>query len=172
LPEVKPLYERTYSNYYSSDRGIGPMSCFVAGTTVATSIGPRPIESIRIGDFVLAQDCASGELAFKPVVQRTVRPAAPIVSLRTAAVSVSMTRGHPLWVVGRNWQMAKQIALGDRICTTAGPIPITAAHEAKAEETFNLVVADFQTNFVGPQRWLVHDNSPATPTVAKLPGAP
>src|SRR5262249_22994952 len=43
-------------------------SCFAAGTPVRTFTGPRPIESIQVGDRVLAQDTATGALSFEPVL--------------------------------------------------------------------------------------------------------
>jgi hypothetical protein len=38
------------------------------------------------------------------------------------------------------------------------------------EEAYNLVVADFNTYFVGETGVLVHDNTPRTPTRATVPG--
>lgn len=43
-------------------------TCFAAGTLVDTLEGPRPIESIAIGDQVLSQDVSTGALSFEPVV--------------------------------------------------------------------------------------------------------
>ena len=40
------------------------MSCFPAGTPVITDLGPMSIETIQIGDRVLAQNPDSGELSF------------------------------------------------------------------------------------------------------------
>jgi hypothetical protein len=48
-------------------------SCFVAGTPVWTETGPVAIEKLQIGDRVLAQNVETGELAYKPVLQATVR---------------------------------------------------------------------------------------------------
>src|SRR5262249_24466505 len=39
-------------------------SCFPAGTPVLTQTGSVPIESIKPGDRLLAQDAATGELAY------------------------------------------------------------------------------------------------------------
>ena len=55
---------------------MAPCSCFAPGTKVWTMTGRRPIEGIKIGDCVLAQDVESGELAYKPVLGVTIRPAA------------------------------------------------------------------------------------------------
>ena len=39
-----------------------------AGTPVQTRTGPRPIEALRVGDLVLAQDTTTGALGFRPVL--------------------------------------------------------------------------------------------------------
>ncbi len=173
VPAEKPLYERTYANYYAPYPQGGwyyPVSCFAAGTRVMTKTGPRPIESIRIGDLVLAQDPATGELAFKAVIDRTARPAAPLLAIGLGAESIRATRGHPFWVAGENWQMAKFLRQGDRLHTAAGPTPISQIAEAPPEATYNLLVADWHNYFVGDRRVLVHDNAPQQPTVMRLPG--
>ena len=54
--------------------------CFAAGTLVWTKTGQRPIESLEIGDLVLAQNVDTGELAYKPVIGRTVRPPKRLVT--------------------------------------------------------------------------------------------
>ena len=46
--------------------------------------GRRPIEGIKVGDCVLAQDVESGELAYKPVLGVTIRPAPPTMKMRRA----------------------------------------------------------------------------------------
>src|SRR5262249_30275623 len=42
--------------------------CFAAGTPVWTESGAQAIETIKIGDRVLAKDVETGELAYKPVL--------------------------------------------------------------------------------------------------------
>jgi hypothetical protein len=180
VPETKPIDEKWYvtdyappaiggSEYdlYASSRST---SCFVAGTPVMTKTGPQPIDAIRIGDMVLAQNVETGELAFKAVAHRTVRPAAPILAIGLGSETIRLTRGHPLWVAGENWQMAKFLRPGDRLHSIAGPAPITSIEDAPAEATYNLVVADWHNYFVGDRRVLVHDNAPQQPTVMRLPG--
>lgn len=173
VPAVKPLYERTYANYYAPYPVAGyyyPVSCFAAGTTVMTKVGARPIETIRVGDSVLAQNAETGELAFKAVLDRTTRPAAPLLSIGLGQQTIRVTRGHPFWVVGENWQMAKHLRPGDRLHTVAGPIPITEITESAPAATYNLVVDDWHNYFVSDRRVLVHDNAPQRPTVMRLPG--
>lgn len=172
---VKPLYERTYANYYVPYPVAGyyyPVSCFAPGTTVMTKVGPRPIETIRVGDSVLAQNPETGELAFKAVLDRTSRPPGPLLAIALGQQTIRVTRGHPLWIVGENWQMAKHLRLGDRLHSIAGPIPITQIAESAPAATYNLVVDDWHTYFVSDRRVLVHDNAPQRPTIARLPGVP
>ncbi|MEX2185594.1 MAG: polymorphic toxin-type HINT domain-containing protein [Pirellulales bacterium] len=189
VADEKPVYEATYANYYApypkgwsytpgppppagsgGSVSRGPCCCFVAGTLVMTKTGPKPIDTIRIGDMVLAQDVETGELAFKAVIGRAVRPAAPVLAIGLGSETIRVTRGHPFWVAGENWQMAKFLRQGDRLQTAAGPSPISAIDEAAAEATYNLIVADWHNYFVGDRRVLVHDNAPQQPTVMRLPG--
>jgi hypothetical protein len=173
VPAMKPLYERTYANYYAPYPVAGyhyPVSCFAAGTRVMTKVGSRPIETIRVGDSVLAQDPATGELAFKAVLDRTTRPPEELLAITLGQQAILVTRGHPFWVDGENWQMAKHLRVGDRLHTTAGPTPITEIVEEAPAKTYNLVVDDWHNYFVGDRRVLVHDNTPQRATVMRLPG--
>ena len=80
-PEVKPAAPS--SLYSPVIRQMGsPHSlryfqhhCFPAGTPVLTIDGPQAIESLKPGDRVLSQDMISGELDYKTVTKRTLRPA-------------------------------------------------------------------------------------------------
>lgn len=48
-------------------------ACFVAGTQILTICGSKNIEDIQNGDYVLAQNQETGELAYKEVIQTFVR---------------------------------------------------------------------------------------------------
>jgi hypothetical protein len=45
------------------------LDCLAPGTLVQTAGGPVPIESIAVGDLVLAWDPASGGQAYQPVTE-------------------------------------------------------------------------------------------------------
>jgi hypothetical protein len=47
---------------------------------------------------------------------------------------------------------------------------VTSAEPDAREQTYNLVVADFHTYFVGKTRVLSHDNTPCPPSKHKQPG--
>jgi hypothetical protein len=167
--EERPLYQTAdISNEY-----IIPeiqKECFARGTPVWTKTGQRPIESLTLGDLVLAQNVDTGELAYKPVIGRTVRPPSEIVSLSVGGETIRTTRGHPFWVSGVGWRMAKQLEEGAILQGVTGVARIEAVASSSPEEAYNLVVADFNSYFVGERGVLVHDNTPRRPTRAKVPG--
>ncbi len=147
-----------------------PISCFPRGTLVWTNTGQRAIETIEIGDLVLSQNVDSGELAYQPVVGRTVRPPSPTIKMTLGDEELSTTLGHPLWVSGIGWRMAKQVGESAILHGLHGPVEVDAVEPADECEAFNLVVADFNTYFVGETGILVHDNTPRRPTAAVVPG--
>jgi hypothetical protein len=164
-----PSYSVSFPRPDPPPRGYG-MSCFAKGTTVWTKTGQRPIETLELGDLVLAQNIESGELNFKPVVARTVRPPSEIVTISVEHEEVRTTLGHPFWVAGTGWRMAKELEDGAILHGVTGAPRVSSVEKAEKEEAYNLVVADFNTYFVGESGVLVHDNTPRTPTRATLPG--
>lgn len=144
--------------------------CFVAGTPVYTPTGDLGIELVQPGDLVLAQHPETGELAFKAVVATTVRPPAQLFRIQLEQGELVVTRGHPLWVSGKGWRMARELAVGDRLHTPNGTVSIKQIEVAPRAEAYNLVVADFNTYFAGPDRVLAHDNNLRQPTDTVVPG--
>jgi hypothetical protein len=125
---------------------------------------------LEIGDLVLSQDVVSGELTYKPVIARTVRPPSEIISLKLRGETIRTTRGHPFWISGSGWRMAKELQDGAVLHGVTGSAQLTGVEVSGQEEAFNLVVADFNTYFVGESGALVHDNTPRTPTRSIVPG--
>jgi hypothetical protein len=145
-------------------------SCFPAGTPVLTLTGPVSIETLRAGDRVLAQDLRTGELTYKTVHETTLRPATPLVSLSLGSETIRATPGHPFWVIGAGWRVAKFLKAGDRIHGMHGAAVIDAVEQVRPAEVYNLVVSDLHNYFVGQQRLLVHDNSALEETAVRIPG--
>ena len=159
------------SSSYSERTGTRATSCFLAGTPVRTEAGLVPIESLQPGDRVLAQDQDTGELTYKLVLRTTLRPPAKMVRITAGSESITTTLGHPFWVSGHGWKMAKEFKAGDRLHSHGGAIEVTNIEPLeKPEPAHNLVVADFNTYFVGNQGLLVHDNEFRQPTRAVVPG--
>jgi len=128
------------------------------------------IDQIRPGDCVLSQDPDTGELAFKPVLATTVRPPSPLINIRVEGETIRATRGHPFWVSGIGWQMAKELKAGQWLHTLGGPVLIERCEQNGSAEAYSLVVADFNSFFVGNVQALVHDNNLRQVTSAKVPG--
>jgi len=149
---------------------LGPRSCFLAGTPVRTEMGTVPIESIKPGDRVLAQDQDTGELAYKIVLTTTLRPPAKMLQINVGGDEIYTTLGHPFWVSGQGWRMAKQLKEGDLLHGLGGATPIKSVVPAGEHEAHNLVVDEENTYFVGRAGLLVHDNEFRKPTRATVPG--
>lgn len=146
--------------------------CFPAGTLVRTEIGSRPIETLRRGDRVLSQDIQTGKLDYKLVLDTTVRKPSPSIRIGFAKEEIVSTLGHPFWVVGEGWTMAKDLHPGDRLHTATGGVTVATIEENADVEAYNLVVADNHNYFVGAEDILAHDNELPGPTFSPLPGWP
>jgi hypothetical protein len=150
--------------------GGGGGECLVAGTLVWTASGPTAVERVQRGDLVLAQDVESGELTFKPVLQTTTRPRGKTVKFTAGHETFECSGGHHFWIAGDGWKKASQLEPGMLVHGAEGPLPILTVESGAEAETFNLVVADFSTYFVGQQKILSHDFTPRRPTSAVVPG--
>lgn len=150
--------------------GGGGGECLVAGTLIWTASGPKAVDKVQRGDLVLAQDPDSGELAFKPVLQTTTRPRGKIVKFTAGQETFECSGGHVFWVAGDGWKKASELQSGMLLHTACGPVPIVSVETGSEAETFNLVVADFATYFVGQQKVLSHDFTLRRATTALVPG--
>jgi hypothetical protein len=144
--------------------------CLAAGTMICTAKGPWEIEKIRVGDLVLAQHPETGELAFKPVLRTTVRPKGRLIELQAGGESCICSGGHLFWVAGEGWVKSRELRSGQILHSAGGPVHLSSAEPSIEAETYNLVVADFHTYFVGYRKILSHDNTIRQPTRAVVPG--
>ncbi len=145
-------------------------SCFVPGTPVWTVTGIVSIEKVQIGDWVLAQDVNTGELAYRPVANVTKGPPLPLVEIHTGDETIRCTYGHLFWVSGTGWRMAKELKVGDRLHTTKGTLAIDNVEKTGEASCHNLIVPEFNTYFVTDKQILVHDIDVRGPTTATVPG--
>jgi hypothetical protein len=158
-----------------ADSSAGPppmrMDCLAAGTLVWTDAGPIAIETIRVGDLVLAQDPETGELAYKPVLRTTVRPLGPLVQVHLVDREfVETSGGHLFWAAGEGWTRARQLESGMTLHGLDGTRRVSYTETGSEAETYNLIVADFHTYFVGESKVLCHDNTVRRPTSCIVPG--
>jgi len=144
--------------------------CLAAGTKVWTDLGAVAIEEIRVGDRVLSQDPETGELAYKPVIGTTIRPAGRLVRIEAGQDAITTSGGHLYWTSGNGWQKARDLASGAELHSVRGSVRISRVSKAELAPTYNVIVADFHTYFVGKGLVLCHDNTVSDPTDALVPG--
>ena len=142
----------------------------MAGTPVWTELGPVAIEKIKIGDRVLACDCDTGELLLKPVLKTIINPGKDIFRLRMKNETLEVTGGHVFWVSGKGWIKARQLQPEMRFHTLKGTVDLIEVEQHGKQDTYNLVVADFHSYFVGKEKILTHDNTIRKPTDCVVPG--
>ena len=134
-PPYKPEYHSEFHQYQGSAPPTRPrqrpwtfcrsvrsccVSCFSPGTKVWTLTGRQAIETLKVGDRVLAQDVESGELAYKPVLAVTTASPWTADEICLGSDTIVTTPSHPFWVAGQGWRMTKQLAAGSRLHTLSG----------------------------------------------------
>lgn len=171
VPEEKPVtvaYQQAYVR--PPDSVMSVTECLAAGTPVWTETGTKPIEQIRVGDLVLAQDPDTGRLDFKPVLRTTHRAPEPLVRLQMGEESITASGGHAFWISGDGWVKARDLAPGMPVHSVRGTASVEIVEPSRAAPTYNLVVADFHTFFVGQAKLLTHDNTIPEATDRLVPG--
>ncbi len=135
--------------------------CFVAGTEVLTSEGLVPIEEIKVGDLVWAENPETGEKELKPVVQLFVSETNELVHLVIDNDDIFVTPEHPFYVLDKGWVNTIELEPGDKIPQQDGDIStiysIFCAQTQTPVTVYNFEVADFHTYYVGEDSVLVHN---------------
>ncbi len=146
-------------------------SCLVPGTQVQTASGLVAIEKIKIGDLVVSQDVETAELTLKPVILTTVRPPKSTIKIVLDEDTIEATGGHYWFISGKGWVKTRDLSSGMVMHTATGSATIQEVIlSSEQRPTYNLVVDDFHTYFVGSQRVLSYDNSLLKPTLRQVPG--
>jgi hypothetical protein len=159
VPENKPTYTDHLRVQTPFTVGTTHMACFGAGTPVVTIDGPRPIESIVVGDRVLAQNPITGLLTFRPVVAVHRNRPSPTRRIAVAGETIVATGIHRFWVAGRGWVMARDLKPGDRLRGVGATAEVRSIEPDAPQPVYNLDVDDDRDFFVGTKGLLVHDFS-------------
>ena len=79
-----------------------PTFCFVAGTTVLTTLGKKTIETIQVGDTIPCVDHITGEAAEKKVISTSVNKVDRLIELDIDGEIIRCTETHPFQVKGKD----------------------------------------------------------------------
>ena len=138
---------------------------FPPGTRVLVSGGLSvPIESVRLGDEVLATDPVTGLTTLRTVSRTfTTHDDKDFTRLTTSAGTVTATDTHPFWLVDeRRWADAGDIETGDLLRLPSGSTLQVAAvnRYTQRQTTHDLEVGGLHSYYVGigTASALVHNN--------------
>jgi len=166
IPETKPTLTDTVTVTSPFTMGTSHTACFAAGTLVSTLDGPRAIESIHVGDRVLAQDTTTGSLAFQPVLAVHLNRPSPTFRIAIDGETIVATGIHRFWKAGKGWTMARDLKPGDILRVIGGVAPVKSIEPDATQPVYNLDVAESRDFFVGSKGLLVHDFSFVHPVMS------
>jgi phage terminase large subunit-like protein len=84
--------------------------CFPAGTEVSVLDGVKPIEQLKVGDYVASDN---GRLVYKKVVATLNRETDELYEVEAGACNVASTSEHHFFVYGQGYKKAKDLQIGD-----------------------------------------------------------
>ena len=135
--------------------------CFVAGTRILTENGHVPIENIKAGDYVYAENPETGEKGLKRVEQTFTNEINELIHVTVNSEEIHTTPGHPFYVVSKGWIGAEALEIGDQLVVYGGKRIVVekVKHESlnKPVTVYNFEVEDFHTYYVGENSILVHN---------------
>src|SRR5581483_8884396 len=168
-PEPQPTARITRKLAAPADEPSG--GCVLEGTLVATPLGPRPIETIRAGDLVIAALAARGERHPKRVARVFHNATDEVVRVTfgprggLGVETVECTPGHRWFVEGLGWTEACALAAGEPLVGALGEALEVRAVAIRAESTgtYNFEVEEDHTYFVAatpllPAAWVHNQN--------------
>jgi hypothetical protein len=147
--------------------------CFVGGTLVLTPEGPLPIESLDIGDRVLALDPRTGTASTATVTRAHASKVSEVLAIGMGAVAILVTSEHPFWVADDGWRTAGELTVGTPLLSESGvSVAVDTITRLDGPTTvYNVTVSGVNTYFVSSVGVLVHNKTkrhvPA-PSVAEL----
>ena len=141
--------------------------CFMAGTLVTTKEGLKPIEEVKIGEYVMSRNEESGETSYKKVTDTLIRSTYNICTIELENGKIKSTTGHLFMVKDKWWKAAAELKAGDILETADGKCKvvksITVEEKGYPVTTYNLSVEDNHTFFVGTLGVLTHNMKGFTP---------
>jgi len=137
--------------------------CFTAETLVKIENGYTAIETLTVGDFVLAFDAENNENVLKRILKVYQSHTEKICCLYIEDEVLECTSSHRFWSLTHNdWIIAGEITEGCILRDANGGEKLVNAikHVDISVPTFNLEVEDAHTYYVSPLDILVHNGNP------------
>jgi hypothetical protein len=149
--------------------------CFIAGTPVQMADGStKPIEQVKVGDWVKTRDPATRKTELKPVTKTFTPTSDRLVSLEmSTGETITCTPEHPFYVPGQGFEPAGSLSIGSPIETQSGPSVAVSGIKWLEETTpagfrvYNFEVQDDHTYFVGKDDGGVWVHNDCTDVAAK-----
>jgi len=118
------LYRDVYSSLLTRSSHLTPLQsgaegggCFLPGTKITTSVGPKNIEDIRIGDYIVTRTAEGSPELVKARVKRTTSHL--VQGYLVINGTVRVTDNHRIFVNG-TWVKAGNIKAGDSLMNSQG----------------------------------------------------
>ncbi len=165
-----------FLNSLCPTRRLTPGQSFPAGTLVATPRGEQAIQTLRVGEQVLAEDPHTGKVEAEAVQAVLVDPVSPLLAVQFSDGSaITVTANHPIYVdrgvklAGPGWARAGDLRPGDEVRTVRDHDVMVMGFRRNAGRAlvYTLTVAkdhtfwgeshSDHTFFVGTARVLVHN---------------
>ncbi|NEP09959.1 MAG: hypothetical protein F6K14_07000 [Symploca sp. SIO2C1] len=133
-------------------------SSFAAGTEVATADGEKAIESIAVGDSVLAYNEETGEVGEYAVTQLFSRIAPESIVVTVGEEAIVTTPEHEFYTVN-GWVEAEDLSVGDTLVRLGVQTATVTDLEPHQDSTrvYNFEVDEVHTYYVSGEEVLVHN---------------
>jgi len=124
--------------------------CFLPGTSIETPEGPKPIETVKLGEKIYTR-CADGKNEIGAVTACIKRSTQKWLTIQFEnGSSLGVTPEHPFGVHGGGWRPAGELNLGDAVLTRSGETKVLSVQWQQSEVTvYNLTVEPHHTYFAG-----------------------
>ena len=146
------------------------ISCFIAGTSVVTADGQKPIEDIQVGDYVWAWDEETDDVALKQVVETYINETTELTHVFVNGEEIIATPTHPFYCPTKGWTDAAHLRAGDILVLVNGEYVVVEKVQHELLESpvkvYNFQVEDYHTYYIA-SGVLVHNSCGMTNSDAK-----